>query len=292
SKTGRSDLLGSGGKSLVSNLDFYKKNVNVPYGQKLKTIMDETDKIVTERLTTSQGVSYEVPVTNPAQKAGISRVLNDYANLADKQGGGLANSPNWDSKIARKLAIEERIVPSFTVVEGTERQPKAYMMEVSGKAGTVSMRVTPEQKMSVFGQMFEATPAVQAFRPYQEQIKKTGGYSTAPIPNAPTTQSNSWMSSIDFPSVSTYGVKGNVVNVGKDPGTGKDLYTIKLAIYDPIAQDWKEDLSFPRNGLLIDEAVVPAMQNLNDATLYELLNEKPATANDLKILKKASKKPL
>lgn len=292
SRTGKSNLLGSGGKTLVSNLDFYRKNVNQPYGEKLGAIMDETNKIVTERLTTSQGVSYGIPTANAAQKTTISRVLNDFANLADKTGGSLANSPNWNTEKARNLALEDGANYSFTVVEGTERQPRAYMMTVSGKAGTVSARITPEQKTAVFGQMYEASPAVQALRPYQEQMKKTGGYSTAPIPNAPTTQTNSWMSSIDFPNVSTYGVKGNVVNVGADQNTGKNLYTIKLAIYDPISQSWKEDLSFPRKGLLIDEAVVPAMQNLNDATLYELLNEKPATTKDIKILQTAAKKSL
>ena len=292
SRTGKSDLLGSGGKTLVSNLKFYKDNVNVPYGKKLNAIMDETNTIVTERLTTSQGVSYGIPTATAAQQTSIANVLNQFADLADKTGGSLANSPNWNTETARKLALEEKPNYSFTVVEGTERQPKAYMMSVSGKAGTVSARVTPEQKTYVFGQMYEASPAVQALRPYQEQMRKTGGYSTAPIPNAPTTQSNSWMSAIDFPNVATYGVKGNVVNVGKDPRTGKDLYTIKLAIYDPMLQDWKEDLSFPRKGLLIDEAVVPAMQSLNDATLYELLNEKPATSKDIKLLQTAAKKPL
>ena len=292
SKTGKSDLLGSGGKNLVSNLKFYKDNVNVPYGKKLTAIMDETNKIVTERLTTSQGVSYGIPTANAAQQTSIARVLNDFANLADKTGGSLANSPNWNTETARALALEDKANYSFTVVEGTERQPRAYMMTVSGKAGTVSARVTPEQKTAVFGQMYEASPAVQALRPYQEQMRKTGGYSTAPIPNSPTTQFNSWMSSIDFPNVATYGVKGNVVKVGADPRTGKDLYTIKLAIYDPISQDWKEDLSFPRQGLLIDEAVVPAMQTLNDSVLYELLNEKPATSRDIKQLQTASKKPL
>jgi hypothetical protein len=284
------ESLGNGGKSIKEYLKYYNKTVNVPYAKKVSLIIDETSRIVNERLTTSQGVSYGIPIATPAQKTSIANVLTQFADLADKTNGGLPNSPNFKSKTARQLAIEDGTQYSFTVVEGTERQPKAYMMNVSGKSGTVSMRVTPEQKTSVFGQKFEATPAVQALRPYQEQMNKTGGYSTAPIPNAPTTLSNSWMSSVDFPNVSIYGVKGNLVKIGTN-GV-KDLYTIKLAIYDPTTKSWNNDISFPRSGGLTEDAAVPTMVGLNDALLYELLNEKPATSKDIQVLKTASKKPL
>jgi hypothetical protein len=284
SKTGKE--LGSGGKSLISTVDFYKKNVNVPYYNLLKPIMDETNRVINERLTTSQGVAYGIPTASAAQKTSIANVLNRFADLADKTGGGLPDSPNFKSATARALALEDGANYSFTVVEGTERQPKAYMMSVSGKAGSVSMRVTPEQKAAVFGSSYEASPAVQAIRPYQEQIRKTGGYSTAPVPNAPTTPSNSFMNSIDFPGVNTYGVKGNLIKISDE------LYTIKLAIYDPITQSWNNDISFPRQGLLTEEAVAPAMGMLSDAAIYELLNEKVPTARDIKMLQSASKKPL
>ena len=290
SQTGKSGLLGAGGKSLVSNIKFYNETVNVPYRKKLSSIIDETSRIVNERLTTSQGVAYGIPIATPAQKTSIANVLTQFADLADQTGGGLPNSPKFKSATARKLAIEDGTQYSFTVVEGTERQPKAYMMTVSGKSGVVSMRVTPEQKTAVFGQKFEATPAVQALRPYQEQMNKTGGFSTAPVPNIATTPENSWMSSIDFPNVSIYGVKGNLVKIGTS-GV-KDLYTIKLAIYDPTTKSWNNDISFPRSGGLTEEAAVPTMIGLNDALLYELLNEKPATAKDIQVLKTASKKSL
>lgn len=278
--------LGKGGKDLMNTLRYYAANVNYPFSKKLKPIMDETNRIINERLTTSQGVAYGISTASAAQKTSIANVLNRFADLADKTGGGLPNSPDFKSATARALALEDGANYSFTVVEGTERQPKAYMMSVSGKAGSVSMRVTPEQKAAVFGSSYEASPAVQAIRPYQEQIRKTGGYSTAPIPNAPTTPSNSFMNSIDFPGVNTYGVKGNLIKLNDK------LYTIKLAIYDPITQSWNNDISFPRQGLLTEEAVAPAMGMLSDAAIYELLNEKVPTARDIKMLQSASKKPL
>lgn len=268
----------------------YRKAVNVPYSKVLNNVIDETSKIVNERLTTSQGVSYGVPVASAAQKTSIANVLTRFANLADQQKGGIANSPNWNSETARKLALEENTNYALTVIEGTERQPSLYQLDVSGKSGKVSLKITPEQKISIFGQRWEASPAVQAIRPYQEQIRKMGGYSTAPDPKMPTTQSNSYLNITDFPNIGTYGVKGNLVNIGGD--AINPLYVLKLAVYDPTKKSWIPDITFPRSGVLTQEAVAPAMAGLTDGTLFELLNEKPATAKDINLLKSASKKPL
>jgi len=281
-----------GDKLLMEYARWYNTNVNIPWNSKLSEISATENTLLNQKLTTNQGVMYGVPTTNAAQKSSIANVLFRLADLAEKTGGGLANSPNFKPATAKQLALEDANY-SLTVVEGTERQPAAYQLTVSGKAGTVSARLTPEQKISVFGQTFEASPAVQAIRPYQEQIRKTGGYSTAPRPTEPTTQYNSYLSSIDFPNIDVYGVKGNLITLGADPTKpGSSLYTIKLAVFDPISKTWKNDISFPRSGVLSEEAVAPAMAGFNDAVIYELLNEKPATANDINQLKSASKKPL
>jgi hypothetical protein len=45
--------------------------------------------------------------------------------------------------------------------------------------------------------------------------------------------------------------------------------------------------------MLNQEEVVPAMQGISDAAIYELLNGgKQATKNDLQSIERASKKPL
>jgi hypothetical protein len=71
--------------------------------------------------------------------------------------------------------------------------------------------MTSDQKIAVFGNEFEASPEIKAIRPYQEQIRKMGGYSTAPKPGV-TSENNAYLNKIDFPSVSIYGITGKNTN--------------------------------------------------------------------------------
>jgi hypothetical protein len=145
--------------------------------------------------------------------------------------------------------------------------------------------MTPEQKRSVFGDQFDASPAVQMVRPYQEQIRKMGGYSTATSPGT-SNHTNAFLNKIDFPEMDAYGVKANIV----EPTPGK--YSIRLSIFDPITQEWNDDIPFPRNELISEDKIAGALMGMNDAVAFELLYDKPATANDLNKVKKATKKPL
>ena len=95
-----------------------------------------------------------------------------------------------------------------------------------------------------------------------------------------------FLNKIDFPSIQNYGIKANIV----EPSPGK--YSIRLSLFDPTTQKWHEDISFPRGQLITEDNIAGALIGLNDAVAYELVNEKPATANDLKRLQQATKKPL
>ena len=107
--------------------------------------------------------------------------------------------------------------------------------------------------------------------------------STATAPG-PTNANNSYLSSIDFPSVDIYGVKGNIIQSG-------GLYGYKLAVFDPLRKQWVNDISYPRGGLMQKEKLAAAMGSLNDAAIFELINERPPTAAELKLMKEASKIP-
>ena len=278
--------LSGGDKTLVENVANYNVGVNQPYRKVLQKINDYTADEVSKRLTTNQGLEYSIPTGTPAQKTSIASMLTSFANLAETQKGGLANSPNFDVKKAREIAVDSEAKYNIKVIEATAIQPAMYQVTATGNKGNiVQFNVTPEQKRSIFGDQFEASPAVQMIRPYQEQIRKMGGYSTAIAPGS-SNHNNAFLNKIDFPSMQNYGIKANIV----EPSPGK--YSIRLSIFDPIKQTWHEDVPFPRNQLITEDGIAGALIGLNDAVAYELVNEKPATANDLKRLQQATKKPL
>ena len=125
-----------------------------------------------------------------------------------------------------------------------------------------------------------------AAKPYLEQIRRTGGYSTAIAPG-PSSHLNSFLSAPDFPNVKTYGVTANIVT----PDNGS-TYSVRLSIYDPINRVWRDDIPYPRTGLIVEKGITAALLGLDDSAVYELLYDKPATAADLKVVQEASKKPL
>jgi hypothetical protein len=173
-------------KTVATALDNTRKTVNVPYGNVTKQINDFTVEEVSKRISSAQAVDYGIPLNNPAQKSSFGNVLVSFANLSKQQTGGLPNSPNFDADIAMKNATDDNAKAIIKVVEGTEKQPRMYEITSVGKAGTTKFRVTPEEKDAVFGQMFEPSGDVKSIRPYQETIRKNGGYSTAPKPGETT----------------------------------------------------------------------------------------------------------
>jgi hypothetical protein len=273
-------------KILYDNLANYNIKVNTPFKTTLAEINNYTAAEVTKRLTTNQGLEYAIPTGTTAQKTSIASMLSSFANLAETQKGGLANSPDFDVKKAREIAVDSEAKYNIKVIEATSIQPAMYQITATGNKGNiVQFNVTPEQKRSIFGNQFEASPAVQMIRPYQEQIRKMGGYSTAIAPGS-SNHNNAFLNKIDFPSMQNYGIKANIV----EPSPGK--YSIRLSLFDPTTQKWHEDISFPRGQLITEDNIAGALIGLNDAVAYELVNEKPATANDLKRLQQATKKPL
>jgi hypothetical protein len=93
---------------------------------------------------------------------------------------------------------------------------------------------------------------------------------------------------IDFPNVGTFGVRGNLIDVNKNGS----VYTMKLAIYDPIKGTWVNDIPYPPSGLVDETQINPFMKGLNDSIVFELLYGHPPTAAELEKIKEASKKPL
>jgi hypothetical protein len=275
-----------GAKELLDKIQHYNKVVNRPFAETTKKINDFTTSEVARRVTIDQGMDYTFPTGTAVEKDRISSKLIQFANLAESQEGKLPYSPNFDVETARKLAIDPSSKYTLTVVEGTQYQPVMYKMTVTGDKGKhIDFKITPEQKTIMFGNQFEPSPQVQAFRPYQEQIRKMGGNTTALAPGT-SNHDNAYLGKMDFPSVNIFGVVGNI----QKSSSGK--YSIRISAYDPVRKQWFEDISYPRNQLVREDQVVPLMAGLNDAAVFELLNERPPSAEELKIIQQASKKPL
>lgn len=282
-KTGGLDV---GEKAIMDNLIFYNTNVNQPYSNKIKDRIARANELLLERTQGMQAVTYTIDSYKPELRQNLSGLLNGLALNAEKQGGGLAGSPGFSADTAKKLATDPSLIGSIRVIEGTELQPAMYEVTTTGKDGTsMSFKITPEQKVSYFGSTaFESAPEIKAIQPYLAQLYKTGGVSTATAPG-PTTPNNSYLASIDFPSVDIYGVKGNLIQSG-------GLYQIKITVFDPIKKEWVNDISYPRGGLMQKEKIAAAMSNLNDSAIFELLYDRPPTAAELKAIKEASNIPL
>lgn len=282
-------------KVLIDNINYYFKNINIPY----QNVLTEKNKFIADevkgRVLAAQGLSVQIPTTNKAQKETFSNILSTVVSIADKP-GGIAESPGFDKEILKQLAESGDAEGSINVIEATEFAPAMYQITARGKAGTTTFNLTPEQKKTAFGDRFEPSQALRAFRPYQMMMQKfrdidpetnepSPYMSTNPVKGDITFQ-NSLLNGSDFPNVKSYGVTGAVVTQN-----GGKTYSLRLNFYNPITGDYINNIGYPRT--LNEEEVSSAMLTITDAWVYEILNNgKIATKNDLQILQRASKKPL
>jgi len=279
---------------LRQNLLNYSSTINVPYGETLRQKQEEIGKEVKRRVMGYQGGEYNIPTTSKIQQESLASTFASVVNLAEQQKGGIAKSPNLDVPLLKKIAESGNPQGTLRVVEGTRYAPAMYEVTARGAAGTTKFRITAEQKNAIFGDRFEASPAVQAFRPYQERMMKfnqvdpqTGQaspYMSTSPEGGPTNVSNSALGPTDFFNVKSFGVSGNIVS--QDFGR---TYSLRLNIYDPITKSLQQDIPYPR--MLTEAEVVPLMKGLTDTSVYEIINEKSATKTDLQRLQKASKNP-
>lgn len=282
-------------KILWSNIQFYNQNVNQPNKTLLKKIDVETTKRIKERLTWNQPGTYNIPTETTKQKTGMATNLVRFIELAENQKDGIGNSPKFDKNIARKLSNSNDTRYVFKLTEGnsarqadgTQRQPDQYSVIASGDDGSVEFNITPEQKHLIFGDRYESSPELKEAKPYLEQIKMMGGYTTS-YKKGKNELGPNYLSKIDFPSVSRYGIRGDIITSSPDQG---GAYSFRLHIYDPMAEKWVETV-YPRTGVIDAENLVPAMRGLTDNEIYRILKETDPSTEDLKELEKKSTKPL
>lgn len=278
-----------GEKALLDNIRNYNNLVNLPYRETLQKIDKTMEEDLKTRTSVSQAVGYNIPSITPTQKESLKSFLVGATQLAESQKGKLAGSPDFDVETAKEIAGMDNPNFKIDVAEATEFQPAYYKVTATGTKGkSVSFRLSPEQKAITFGTQFDDIYS-QQLRPYLDQINKTGGKTTAMDGSAQTTVNNAFLGNLDFPGVSIYGVKANVIKLGPDN------FVLSMKAYDPDPQKrgWTPDeMYYPSTGSMTKEGLNMALRNINDSEIFRLINERPATADDLQRLQKASKKPL
>jgi hypothetical protein len=273
-------------KTLMDNLRYYNTNVNMPFQ---KTIRDKNDFVAGEvksRIMAMQGAEYGVALNNEAQKTSFGNALQGMADLADKQGGKLPYSPEMNTSTLREIAADVQNA-NVRIVEGTRYAPATYEITAATKGGTTqTFRVPAEVYRSVFGNRFEADPAIQAARPILNQMIRTGAGTTA-IDGGVTTPANSFLGNLDFPNRQYYGVSGNVV---QDQSSG--LYSVRINLTDPITKEIVvKNLAYPSGGLIEENKIAPALQGLTDSKIFQMIYNRNPTAKELELIKQGSQNP-
>ena len=274
-------------KSFDANL----KKMTSLYGKNFKEQTTARDQYVNqqvrERTPYGTGMSYGVPLANETQKSSFGNVLLGFAKIAEDQNGKIAGA---DVSASDLRTVAPKIQnANVTVYEGLEGQGKMYQVTATSEDGTtVSFPMSYEQKVRVFGnQEFEEDPGQAYVAPMLNTLMKMGGTSTAlrtdikqPITS---TLANSAISSDKFPSVQYYNPKANIENIGGN-------YSIRISLVDPLTNTLYEDLPYPRGGTLPQTTLPNAFLMLNDAAIFELINDRPPTSKEMNELKQAAKK--
>ena len=267
------------------------REMDLLYGSDYNERINRKNNFINEQIRNKTpygtGVSYGVPLNNETQKASFGNVLIGLAKIAEDQNGVIAGVDVSASDL-RKIApnIQNANIVTY---EGLEGEGKKYLILATDKDGkSVSVPISAEQKVQIFGsQEFDEDPGQAFIAPMLNTLMKMGGSSTAlrNSVNDPITStfSNSAIDADNFPSVQYYNPKANIENIGGN-------YSIRLSLVDPLTNTLHEDISYPRTGTLSQTTLPNAFFMLNDAAIFELINDRPPTAREMNELKSASKK--
>lgn len=264
-----------------------KRQVNIPYTGMIVDIRKETDKRVADRITISQGAGHSVDITKPAQIDQFRSLLTTLANRTEEQKGGLAHSPEFDVNAVRKMAPELSSA-NVKIVEGTEYSDPIYRFNINDTNGnSIDFELTPEEKQAVFGSMFELSPEMQMFRPYQTQMAKVSDNETTSFDGTlETNVGNAFLKTgVDFinEGLQGYNLTGNIIQSG-------GRYKLQLNIYDPEDGKVHENIEYPRKDWILPENMAAQLAGLDDEAIYQLRHDNKPTEQDLKKLRNSSKR--
>jgi hypothetical protein len=273
-------------KVLANSLRYYNQNVNKPFQKNVEAKNSFVAQQVKERVVAMQGMEYGISLDNEAQKTSFGNALQAWADLADSQKGGLANSPGLDTKELRAISGDLQNA-NIRVVEGTRYAPAMYEVTAANKKGdTQTFRVPAEDYDSVFRGKYNASPEIAAVRPYMTQMVRVGGYTTA-LDGQKTNIGNAYLGRIDFSNVDYYGISGNII---KSKNNG--LYSIRVNLTDPITKKTiVEDFSYPSKSWIDEGKIYAALNGLTDAKIFQMIYGRTPTTKELNAIKQGSQNP-
>tara|TARA_R100000455_G_C6273419_1_gene131074 strand:+ start:1225 stop:3885 length:2661 start_codon:yes stop_codon:yes gene_type:complete len=211
---------------------------------------------------------------------------------------------------ARDGQSEENLIPIIDNLQSANVVKMGdgnYKLRIVGKTNKAELKLSPAQYQSIFRGRFDEPPNIAAFnrlylpsmldtRPPLTQNQFTGEWSREPQTFYSTSLDMQYETNLnnaalhgarDFPNIQLFGVSGNIVS-STNPNQDGTMFKLMLNIYDPAREQLVEGLLFPGN--IARDKVVPTLQNLNDAFIFQLLYKRPPSADELQELQNAAEK--
>jgi hypothetical protein len=282
--------------SVVRKLrDKYNPKVEQTLLDKAKYVTDN----ISDRVQRFQGKTHSIDLQTKQKPGGsnmdqFKAILEGFASMAEDQ-GGLALSPDVESTSISKV-IPTLENATYTVIPGVKNDSggRETVHEISARdrAGTsVSFRINQEQYKEVFPDgRYDMSQELTVFDEYKKRIMgvKPGeeftpsSIGTTAKDGKATTKDNSYLSGVDFPNTSLFGLSGNVVS-----NTGNN-YEVELNVYNPMTGKTMENLEFNPNPQL-DVDLLKQMQSVNDYQILEMILGREPSKEEIMELVKAAK---
>ena len=272
-------------RDIDSNIrSFYLKTRDV-----LEELDEKRNEYISDELAKTtlvpQAVSYQIPLTNTAEKASFASALLGIANDRESLDEDLADEIRT---IANDITIANLITQSQ---EGGD-----YQLTIVGDTGlgsnpnTKTISLSEAQYEELFQGRFDKSPQIQFFDdnylgpmlntipPLIRDDSSPSGWrknsqrfwTTAKDGQYTTTLENAGLSGqADFPNTQYYNVSGNLVSE-TNPKSLETTYRLILNIYDPVIDEYIVNLM--PNMIIRKEQVGPTLQTITDEVIYQILN--------------------
>ena len=267
-----------------------KNSAALDLNKNIKAANERGSQILNERYTTTQGLSRSISLAKPEEKDTFRSLLTGISQIAQRNDGELANSPNFDYENLLKVMGSSNMSATITSTEKTEAQEPIHTVTVVGDGTSTSFRISESQKQSMFPGQYQADPKIQFALPFIDQVRKMGGVSTSFSNKFRSSHNDAFLKKVNFPNVNIYGITGDLTTLDDgDPLSNK--YNLKINVFNPATGAWIEDID-ALDGAMPVENIQQALSTLTDVEIYRILNDgKTPSRAELSKLKENSKRP-
>jgi len=267
-----------------------KNSAALDLNKNVKAAGERGSQLLNERYTTTQGLSRSISLAKPEEKDTFRSLLTGISQIAQRNDGELANSPNFNYDNLLKVMGSSNMSATITSTERTQAQEPTHIITVAGDGISTTFKISESQKQSMFPGQYQADPKIQFALPFVDQVRKMGGVSTSFNNKFKSSHDNAFLKNVDFPYVSIYGITGDLATLDNgDPLSNK--YNLKINIFNPETGSWIEDID-ALDGSMPVQNIQQALSTLTDVEIYRILNDgKTPSREELSKLKENSKRP-